>query len=92
MEKDEEQKMTKAQSMNTKLEKLKRQQATLKVRIQKMEATEKQKARKQDVRRKILIGAYVLEQAKREGSVDHLKRELLGYLKRDSDKILFADL
>lgn len=44
----------------SKVEKLKKQRSVLNARIQKMEATQKQQGRKQDTRRKILVGAYYL--------------------------------
>lgn len=76
---------------NEQLEKLKSKQRVLKARIQKMEAAEKVKARKADVRRKILLGAYVLAEAKREGTLGALKERLYGYLEREVDKALFRD-
>ena len=77
------------------LEKLKSQQAKLAARIQAAEARVKVSERKQDTRRKILIGAYYLDEArKNHGGNGHdglvaLKAKLDGYLKRDSDRKLF---
>lgn len=73
------------------LEKLKAQRQKLDARIQKMEAMGKSQARKQDVRRKILIGAYYLSQAIKEGAVPALRETMNAFLTRESDKKLFWD-
>ena len=73
------------------LEKLKAQRQKLDARIQKMEALSKSQERKQDLRRKILIGAYYLGQAIKEGTVPELREMMNGFLTRESDKKLFWD-
>ena len=74
----------------SKLEKLKAQQAKLAARIQAVEARVKVSGRKQDTRRKILVGACYLDEArKNEEGLAGLKEKLDGYLKRDSDRKLF---
>lgn len=73
------------------LQKLKEQRQTLDRRIQKMEALSKVQTRKQDVRRKILIGAYYLNQAVKDGTVAKLKEVMNVFLTRESDKKLFWD-
>jgi|APEBP8051072661_1049379.scaffolds.fasta_scaffold02180_4 flagellar biosynthesis/type III secretory pathway ATPase len=73
------------------LEKLKTQRQKLDARIQKMEARGKVQSRKQDVRRKILIGAYYLGQAVKEGTVPQLRELMNAFLTRESDKKLFWD-
>ncbi len=71
------------------LERLKEQRAKLEARIQAAEARTKQANRKQDTRRKILVGSYYLDKAIKENKFDTLK-ELMGqYLTRDSDRKLF---
>ncbi|HXH55242.1 MAG TPA: mobilization protein [Gammaproteobacteria bacterium] len=77
--------------VKTSLEKLKTQRQKLDARIQKMEAMGKVQSRKQDVRRKILIGAYYLNQAIKEGTVPELREIMNGFLTRESDKKLFWD-
>ena len=78
-------------AVKTSLEKLKTQRHKLDARIQKMEAMGKAQARKQDVRRKILIGAYYLGQAIKEGTVPELRETMNAFLTRESDKKLFWD-
>lgn len=73
----------------TPLDNLKKKRDQLNARIQKMEAFKKSKARKQDTRRKILIGAYTLAQAKKNESQETLYQNVLGFLSRESDKKLF---
>ncbi len=78
-------------SIEERLAQLDAQRATLKARLSKQE-------RANDTRRKVLLGALVLhrlEAGKDEISCalpDWLRRELPGFLTRDGDKELFADL
>lgn len=71
------------------IDKLKQQREQLSAKIQKLEAAEKAREKKKDTRRKILIGAYYLDKARKEGSVDVLNQEMANYLKRQSDRALF---
>jgi len=76
--------------MATQLAKLKQQQEQLKARIQTLEAAEKTRERKKDVRRKILLGALMLERLKAgDARAGTLKAELDEYLVRDNDRALF---
>ena len=59
-------------------------------RMQKLEATERVEARKRELQKKILVGAYFLEQASKNGTMDELKIAMLGYLKRAIDRKLFG--
>lgn len=79
-------------TIEQRLAELDAQRATLKARLSKQE-------RANDTRRKVLLGALVLhrlengkdeEFSRRLG--EWLKRELPGFLTRDGDKELFADL
>jgi large subunit ribosomal protein L7/L12 len=58
-------------------------------KIQKLESLEKLKQRKQDTRRKILIGAYFLDKANQADYVDKLYQEIESYIARPMDKELF---
>lgn len=71
------------------LDKLKAQRATLEARIQLAEARAKTQQRKQDTRRKILVGSYYLDQAQKNHQLDELKNIMDGYLTRNSDRKLF---
>ena len=71
------------------IEKLKLRRAQLDARIQKIEATQKVKERKQDTRRKILVGAYYLDKAKKENRMDEIKHAMEEFLSRESDRLLF---
>jgi large subunit ribosomal protein L7/L12 len=73
----------------TLLDKLKKQRAVIEARIQKAESRNKHAQRKQDTRRKILIGSYYLEQAVKNNQLDNIKNLMNGFLKRDSDRKLF---
>lgn len=71
------------------LERLKEQRAKLEARIQAAEARTKQADRKQDTRRKILVGSYYLDKALQEDKFNELKKLMDSYLTRDSDRKLF---
>lgn len=72
------------------IEKLKLQQAKITARIQQIEARSKVTERKQDMRRKILIGAYYLDQAKQNpDTLKSIKAGLASYLTRNTDRRLF---
>ena len=73
----------------TKLESLKKKSEQLKAQIQKIEAAQSAKNRKQDTRRKILIGAYYWEKALKEDGVEDIKKIMDGFLTRNSDRVLF---
>jgi hypothetical protein len=73
----------------TALEKLKAQQLKITARIQQMEARSKVTERKQDMRRKILVGAYYLNQTRDKKDFEELKKALDSYLTRNSDRRLF---
>jgi len=73
-----------------KVEKLKMQREQLNARIQKMEASEKAREKKRDTRRKILIGAYYLDKARDESTMDEVNKIMDGFLTRQSDRELFG--
>jgi len=75
--------------MASKLEQLKKKQAQLTAQIKDVEAREKEKERKLETRRKILVGSFYLDKAKENGSIDQLKNELDSYLTRKDDRALF---
>ena len=77
-------------SQLSKLEKLKLQKQRIEAKIQKTEAMHKSRERKEDTRRKILLGAYFLDKIKNEGTLEAIKKELNDFLKRNSDRALFG--
>lgn len=77
--------------MSDKLQKLKQQQEQLNARIKKIEQQEKDRQRKIDTRKKILIGAMVLDKmSKSEMSNQKVLHELDGYLTAERDRKLFG--
>lgn len=72
------------------LELLKKKQEQLKNQIQLLEASEKARERKRDTRRKILIGAYYFDKAKKDEEFGKIVEIMDGYLIRKSDRILFG--
>lgn len=71
------------------LERLKQQREQINARIQAAEAREKAAERKRDARRKILIGAYYMDVAQKEGKYDQLVKRMDEFLTRNSDRKLF---
>lgn len=78
-----------ANSELDRLGKLKEKRDQLSRRIQKMEASGKKKQRKQDTRRKILIGSYYMDKALANNGWDDLVAVMDKFLTRDSDRVLF---
>jgi len=76
-------------SNNDRLQKLKEQKEKLNARIQLIENRHKNKERKNDTRRKILLGSYYLDNAQKNGTMENLKKIMDSYLTRESDRILF---
>ena len=75
---------------NHHLERLREQREKLNARIDSVEARLKTSERKQDVRRKILVGAYYLDEAIKNNKMDEIKAFMDKYLKRDFDRELFG--
>lgn len=71
------------------IEKLRLRKQKLEAQLQKAESRHKNIERRQDTRRKILLGAYYLDKIKNEGTLETIKHELNDFLKRDSDRALF---
>ena len=76
--------------MSKKLEKLLQKREQLNAEIQKARARETAKKRKEDTRRKILLGALVIEMMDK-GELDDgvIMKRLEGFLTRDIDRKLF---
>ncbi|MCA1868587.1 mobilization protein [Agrobacterium genomosp. 3] len=79
-------------TIEQRLAELEAQRSALKARLSKTE-------RNNDMRRKVLIGSLVLHHLETSNDQDFskqlgdwLRRELPGFLTRDNDKALFADL
>lgn len=75
----------------SKIDALKIKRERLQAQIQKLEASEKSRERKQDTRRKILVGSYFIDKAKEEGGIESLYQLMGDYLKRENDKQLFQE-
>jgi hypothetical protein len=73
------------------LDKWKEQREALNNRIQAAEARQRVSERKQDTRRKILVGAYYWDEAERNPEQrTQLLKIMADYLTRDSDRRLFG--
>jgi hypothetical protein len=72
------------------LAKLEQKAAQLKAQKQVYGLRVKNKERKADTRRKILVGAWAIDKAQKEGRLDELYKMVSAYLTRDIDKRLFS--
>jgi len=77
--------------MSKSLDLLKKQREQLNAKILKLEASQKSKERKEDTRRKILVGHYFMEEAKKAGTLGDLFKKLSVYVTREIDKKLFEE-
>lgn len=76
--------------MSSKLEQLKQQQAQLAERIKRETQKQKERERKDDTRRKILIGAMILDGMKNSAEYEQkILKNLDQYLTQEKDRKLF---
>ncbi len=61
----------------------------LKVTLARDQGLLKKEERKQETRRKILVGTFYLEQARKSGKYDELLKRMDSYLTRDHDRAVF---
>lgn len=71
------------------LERLEKKQAELKAQIQNLKARTRKEEERQQTRRKILVGAYYLEQAEKSNEMEDIKKRMADFLTRNSDRTLF---
>ena len=72
------------------LDHLKKKQEHGGTQIQDIAASEKSREQKREIRRKILIGACYLHEAKKNNKLDNIAKRMDLYLTRDSDRALFC--
>lgn len=75
---------------STALENLLKKQSQLEARIQSLKAKESTQKRKNENRKKILVGAYILEKHEKAGTLQELVTELDNFLTRKKDRVLFG--
>ena len=76
---------------NEKLAKLEEQRARINAEIQRVRAREQQQVRKDETRRKVLIGAMLLGKARSDSELKaRLVQDLDAYLERPHDRALFG--
>ena len=72
------------------LDSLKKKRDIINARIRLIQNREQFKERKDNTRRKILIGSYYLDMANKNNSFDDIVKLMDSYLIRDSDRMLFG--
>lgn len=75
---------------SSRIEELDKKINQLRARKAAEEAKLRQKAKKEETRRKILIGAYFLDEAEKNGGVAALYQRLDSFLTRKNDRELFG--
>ena len=75
---------------NQKIENLDKKISRLQARKTVEVARLKKQKRKEDTRRKILVGAYYLDQAEKKGTMEKLKKMMDEFLVREHDRRLFG--
>ena len=75
---------------NQKIENLDKKISRLQARKMAEVARLKKQKRKEDTRRKILVGAYYLDQAEKKGTMEKLKKMMDKFLVRENDRKLFG--
>lgn len=75
---------------NLVLDRLLKQQLKLDARIKAIKTREAYQERKNETRRKILAGAYILEKHSKEDTMHQLTKELDWFLSRKNDRALFG--
>jgi hypothetical protein len=73
-----------------KIKKLNHKLAQIEAQRERFENKIRNQERKADTRRKILIGAWAIETAQKEGKLKELYQKVSAYLTRDIDKKLFG--
>lgn len=71
------------------LDSLKKKRDIINARIRLVQNREQSKERKDNTRRKILIGSYYLDLANKNNSFNDIVKLMDSYLTRDSDRMLF---
>ncbi|MBN9289052.1 MAG: mobilization protein [Gammaproteobacteria bacterium] len=71
------------------LEALMKKRAQLDARIQNLKAKESSQQRKDDTRRKILVGSYILDKNQKAGTLEKIIQELDKFLSKPNDRALF---
>lgn len=75
--------------MNVKIKKLKIKEGHLKAQLEMAQARENKQRRKNETRKKILVGAYFLDQYEKQKKMELLIQRLDKYLIRNMDRRLF---
>ncbi len=76
--------------LNDRIKQLEEKKQQINARIQKLKAQESEKKRKQDTRRKILLGAWVLNKIEKgDWSKEDIWDEMDEYLTKEVDRKLF---
>ncbi len=74
----------------SRIERMKKQREELEARIRKAESLARHQERKDDTRRKILIGSYYLDQTVKQNTMTELVKAIDPFLIRAKDRELFG--
>lgn len=74
-----------------KLHSLKKREAIITTKIQKLQKSIKLITNRRELRKKILVGTYFLNQAKKENKMPELNKTILTSLQKEKDRELFNE-
>lgn len=88
---NKDQKSNKKTKEIDKLHSLKKREAIITTKIQKLQKSIKLITNRRELRKKILVGTYFLAQAKKENKILELNKTILSTLKKEEDRALFNE-
>ena len=88
---NKDQKSNKKTKETDKLYSLKQREAIITTKIQKLQKSIKLITKRRELRKKILVGTYFLNQAKKENKMSELNKTILASLKKEEDRELFNE-
>ncbi len=88
---NKDQKSNKKTKEIDKLHSLKKREAIITTKIQKLQKSIKLITNRRELRKKILVGTYFLAQAKKENKILELNKTILATLKKEEDRELFNE-
>ena len=88
---NKEQKSNKKTKDTDKLYSLKQREAIIITKIQKLQKSIKLITKRRELRKKILVGTYFLNQAKKENKMLELNKTILASLHKEEDRELFNE-
>lgn len=84
--------MKKTDASISQLEKLTKKKKQIEAQIAKLKTQEKKKERKEDTRRKIILGGFLMAQIEKDEEAKRIFKACVNSLTKEHDKKLFQDI